>query len=38
MLKGRVRITMRPLLYRVPVVGAVQASNSAQLLRRCNDT
>lgn len=26
MLKGRVRVTLRPLLYRIPVVGAVQAS------------
>ena len=26
MLKGRVRITLRPLLYRIPVVGAIQAS------------
>ncbi|PRW58761.1 DNA polymerase kappa [Chlorella sorokiniana] len=26
MLKGRVRVTLRPLLYRIPVVGAVQVS------------
>lgn len=26
MLRGRVRVTLRPLLYRVPVVGAIQAS------------